>query len=361
MSASRLRPLLSAVLLLAAGCVLLATPVLAQGFGGTVEDILTRADQLLAQQRTNEAIVQYQDARGLCTTPAETVTALMGEGKAHLAMREFLPAAGLFEEAIQKYPDDPRQADLNYLAGYARNQGGDVAAAAVLLKKALESHPTPDLVPGIRFWLARATRMSGKPTETVDLLKSFETDFPAHPLIPKALYYLALAQHDAKDLAGAETTYRHLIEGYPHTQETLESFFDMADVLAALGKRDEASEFFRRYSNANPSSPIAARAMERAGDLSFFKSPKEAALYYGVAQIKLQANPPAPALPDLQVSGWLGSKATVANLLSQVWVLVALGALLVLILGGAAWFFVRRMRARSGGPGPEAAVKPSSA
>jgi TolA-binding protein len=348
-------------LLVGGACLLAAPAARAQGFGGSVEDILTRADQLLAQQRTNEAIVQYQDARGLCTTPAQTVTALMGEGKAHLAMREFLPAAGLFEEAIQKYPDDPRLADLNYLAGYARNQGGDVAAAATLLKKALDSNPTPDLVPGIRFWLARATHMSGKPAETVDLLKSFETDFPAHPLIPKALYYLAISQHDAKDLKGAETTYRHLIEAYPHTQETLESFFDLGDVLAALGKRDEAAEFFRRYSNANPSSPIAARAMERAGDLSFFHSPKEAALYYGVAKVKLTSNPAAPALPDLQVSGWLGAKATVANLLSQVWVMVALGAVLVLLLGGGAWFFLRRTPPRTGGPGRAAAGQPSNA
>src|SRR5262245_37940972 len=208
MSASRLRP----VLLLATLCLFAAAPLRAQGFGGSVEDILTRADQLLAQQRGNEAIVQYQDARGLCTTPAQAVTALIGEGRAHLVQREFLPAAGLFEEAIQHYPDDPRQADLNYLAGYARNQGGDVAAAAALLEKALHSNPTPDLVPSIRFWLARATRMSGKPSETVDQLKTFEKDFPSNPLIPKALYYLALAQHDAGDLAGAEATYRHLIE-----------------------------------------------------------------------------------------------------------------------------------------------------
>jgi TolA-binding protein len=355
-AASRLRPLI-----VAASCLLAATPALAQGFGGSVEDILTRADQLLAQQRTTEAIVQYQDARGLCTTSAQTVTALMGEGKAHLTMREYLPAAGLFEEAIQKYPDDPRQADLNYLAGYARNQGGDVVAAAALLRKALDSNPTPDLVPSIRFWLARATRMSGKPVETVELLKSFETDFPANPFIPKALYNMALAQLDAKDLKGSEATYRHLIEAYPHTQETLEAFFDLGDLLATLGKRDEAAEFFRRYSNANPTSPIAARAMERAGDLTFFHSPKEAALYYGVARVKLATNPEAPAFPNMQVSRWLGAKTTLANLLSSIWVLVALGAALVLIAGGGVWFFLRRTRAKSGGPGPAAAGQPSSA
>src|SRR4029077_19354629 len=43
----------------------IATPLMAQGFGGTVSDILVRADSLLAQNRANEAIVQYQEARTL--------------------------------------------------------------------------------------------------------------------------------------------------------------------------------------------------------------------------------------------------------------------------------------------------------
>jgi len=323
--------------------VVAVAPALAQGYGGTVADILARAESLLAQNRANEAVVQYQEALTLCTTPAETVGALQGEARAHMAIQEFLPAAGLLEEAAQRFPDDPRMADILFLAGIARRQGGDLAAAAPLLRKALEHNPTPDILPSVTFELARALRLSGKPDEVVELLKNFETTFAMSPLIPNAIYALAIAQHDAGDLAGSEATYRHLIEAYPHTQATLESFFELGQVLAERGGRPaEAAELFRRYANGAPGSPVAARALERAADLTFFSSPKEAALYYGVAQAKSLTNP-TPSTPDLQVSRWLGTKKRIAGALSSVRV-VTLIAAVALALAGGAFVLVRRRR-----------------
>jgi TolA-binding protein len=336
-------PALAALLLAA-----ISGPVMAQGFGGTVSDILVRADSLLAQQRANEAIVQYQEARTLCTTPAEVVAALQGEARAHIAIKEFLPAAGLLEEAAQRYPDDPRMADILYLAGFARRQGGDIAGAVPLLTQALTHNPTPDLLPALKYQLGMALRMTGKPGEVVTLLKDFETEFERSPLIPIVLYTLAIAQHDTNDLEGAEKTYRHLIDTYPHTQATLEAFYDLGDVLAARGNRKEAAEYFRRFSNGNPNSPVAARSMERAADLTLFSSPKEAALLYAVAATKVEQNP-APPTPDLVVSRWLGAKRRLADALSRTPVVVGGAVGLVLLIVAIAWVVMRRRRMTAGG------------
>ena len=357
-SPARGRRLLPAVAIAALLAVTAFRPAAAQGFGGTVEDILTRGDNLLRQQKPNEAIAQFQEARTLCATPFETVTSLQGEARARMTNREFLPAAGLLEEAVQRYPDDPRQPDLLYMAGLSRSQGGDLEGAAKLLQQALDKNPTPDLVPNLRFWLARSLRLSGKPDEVVALLKDFEKEFPEHQLIPRSLYYLGLAQHDSGRLVDSETTYRHLIDTYPHTQDTAEAYFDLGQVLSELGKREEAVQFLRTYANANPSSTVAARSMELAGDLSLFHSPKEAALYYGVAKVKSTVNP-VPAGPDLQVSRWLGTKTKIARWLSEVWVLVALAVVVAGILGLLGWIVFKRVRGpRSRGP---AAAEPSNA
>lgn len=342
-SPSHGRRLLPAVAIAALLAITGFRPAAAQGYGGTVEDILARGDNLLRQQKPNEAIAQFQEARTLCATPAETVTSLQGEARARMTNREFLPAAGLLEEAAQRFPDDPRLADLLYMAGMSRSQGGDLEGAAKILRQALEKSPTPDLVPALRFWLARSLRLTGKPDEVVALLKDFEKEYPENQLIPRSLYYLGLAQHDSGKLADSETTYRHLIEAYPHTQDTAEAYFDLGQVLAELGKRDEAIQFLRTYANANPSSTVAARSMELAGDLSLFHAPQEAALYYGVAKVKSEVNP-VPAQEDLQVSRWLGTKTKIARWLSDVRVLVALAAVVAGILGLLGWIVFRRVR-----------------
>src|SRR5213593_2802541 len=96
-----IRRLLRRVRLLAVLPALLcpAAAVFAQGFGGTVSDHLVRGDSLLAQGKSAEAIVQFQEARTLCPTPAEIVAALQGEAQGHLMQNETLPAVGLLEEA----------------------------------------------------------------------------------------------------------------------------------------------------------------------------------------------------------------------------------------------------------------------
>jgi TolA-binding protein len=336
--------------LVASLLTLLTTPLMAQGFGGTVEDILVRADALVAQNRPNEAIVQYQEARTLCVTPAEAVASLQGEGRAHLAMQEFLPAAGLFEEATQKYPGDPRVADLLFLAGMARREGGDTPAAVPLLQKALQSTPTGDLLPTLKFQLAQMLRMTGKPAEAIPLVKDFETEFEHSPMIPNALYTLAIAQHDAGDLEGAEKSYRHLIDGYPHTQAATEAYYDLGDVLAARGNRKESAEFFRGYANGNPSSPMSARAMERAADMTIFTFPKEAALLYGVAQVKAQQNP-VPTLPEFQITRFIKAKRFIADLLSRPLVTGGAVAGALLLAGAIVWMVRRRRPALAAGAG----------
>jgi tetratricopeptide (TPR) repeat protein len=327
-----------------------AVPAFAQGYGGSVQDILVRGDSLLAQDRINEAIVQFQEVRTLCPTPGEIVSSLQGEARAHMAIKEFLPAAGLLEEAVQRFPDDPRIADVLYLAGIARRQGGDLKGAVPLLEKALDHNPTPDLLPGIKYQLASTLRLTGQAAKAAPLVEDFETEFPNHQLIPNALYTAAIAFHDARELDKSETIYRHLIEAYPRTQAALESLYELGVVLSERGKRTEAAEFFRRYSNGSPSSPVAARAMERAADMTFFQSPSEAALYYGVALVKARSNP-TPPTPELAVSSWLGTKLAIARALSQVWVVVLLAGVLIAAAGAAAWFGLKRWRRRADQPG----------
>jgi tetratricopeptide (TPR) repeat protein len=316
---------------------------LAQGFGGTVTDMLVRGDSLLAQKRPNEAIVQYQEARTLCTTPAEMVQSLQGEARARIQLGQPLPAAGLMEEAVALSPDDPRAADLLFGAGQVRKSAGELDKAIDLMRRALEKSPTPDLLPLVKIQLAQALRMRSRPQEAVETLKDFETSFPDHKTLPNVLYMQSLINHDLERLEESEAGYRSLITRFPGTVAAIEAHFELGAVLADRGRRAEAAESYRKFVSFNPGSPLAAAALERAGDLLLLRSPKESIQLYALARVKEKANP-RPPFADLGLSRWLPVKKTLAEALSRVWVLavVAVAALGAAVLIGR--YLVRRLR-----------------
>jgi len=310
----------------------------AQGFGGTALDHLVRGDNLLAQKRGSEAIVQFQEARTLCPTDAEIVAALAGEARGRLLQNEWLPAVGLLEEAATRFPDDPRASNLLYQAGSAAQRADEIDRAIDLYKKALDRNPTPDIVPSLKFQMAQAMRLKAKPGDAIEVLKDFEKDYPESPLLPNALYTLAIATHDKgtgdKDsalLRESAAIYGRLIERFPGRPAAIEAHFEMGLVSSELGRGSEAAEYFSKYVTLNPSSPVAATALERAADRKFLRSPTESAQLYALALVKAKANP-KPPVQEYALSSWLPLKRTVADLLSRVWVLAILG---VVVLGTA--------------------------
>ena len=80
-----MRPLRAlSIVALSAVALARAEPALAQGYGGTVADIVVRGESLIAQKRYSEAVVQFQEARQLCPTSAEAVRSLQGEAQGRL-------------------------------------------------------------------------------------------------------------------------------------------------------------------------------------------------------------------------------------------------------------------------------------
>ncbi len=320
-----------------------ASEARAQGFGGTVSDMLVRGDSLLDQKRPNEAMVQFQEARTLCPTPAEMVHSLKGEALSNLALGQILPAAGLFEEAAGRFPDDPRVPDLLYAAGLAREKAGEVDRTIDLLRRALDRSPTPDVLPSIGFHLAQALRSRARPAEAVEVLKDFETKFPDHPNLPNVLYTLAIAYHDTKDLERSEAGYRSLMKRFPDKQAAIEAHFEVASVLADRGKAAEAADYYQKYVALNPGSPVAAAALERAADLLLVRSPKQSAQLYALARVKANVNP-LPPIQELAPSRWLGVKEGLAQTLSRVWVMALLGAAAAAGLWLLGRWLLRRLR-----------------
>ncbi len=323
-----------------------AAPALAQGYGGTVDDILARGDILLSQERPTEAIIQFQEVRTLCPTPPQMVESLRGEARARAAMGELLQAAGLYEEAAAVFPDDPRVPDLLYAAGSSAYRGGDLPRAGRLLQRSLDSSPTSDLEPRVKFRLSQALRLQGQHARVIELLGDFEESHEKNVLLPNVLYTIAIAHHDLGDLASSEASYRRLIEEFPGTTAAVEAHYELGQVLAESGRPREATRHFRQYVDLNPGSPIAAKAYERAGDMLLFRSPRESAELYALARVKAKTNP-EPGAPAMRPGRWLGLKSALAGFLARTWLLGILG---VLLIGGIVllvWILARARRRKA--------------
>ena len=320
-------------------------PILAQGMGQSMEDYLVRGETLLAQKRPNEAIVQFQEVRTLCPDPVQMVTSLIGEARARLQLEELLPAAGLLEEAADGHPDDPRVADMLYMAGHARQRSGDYPGAVRLLRRALEHDPPRDILPALKMRFAHSLRLTGEAAEAVSVLADFETEFPSHPQIPNALYSLAIAQHDSGLLQDTEATYRQIIDRFPGASAAIEAHYEIGIVLGEEGKIDEAVQYFRDYVALEPNSPLAAKALESAADLLLFRAPQMSAQLYGLAASKAQINP-QPDVAAFGLDRWFDLKRTVANTLARTWVVILIALLLIGGMGAMAVLGRRRLRRR---------------
>lgn len=328
------------------------TPIMAQGIGQSMEDYLVRGETLLAQKRPNEAIVQFQEVRTLCPDPVQMVTSMIGEARARLQLEELLPAAGLLEEAVEQHQDDPRVADMLYLAGTARQRAGDYPGAVDRLRRALEKDPPGDILPALKMRFAHALRLTGGAEEAVSVLADFEKEFPSHPQIPNALYSLAIAQHDANRLEDSEATYRQIIDRFPGSSAAIEAHYEIAFVLGEEGKIDEAVQYFRDYVALEPNSPLAAKALESAADLLLFRAPKTSAQLYGLAASKAAINP-QPDVAAFGLDRWFDLKRTVANTLSRTWVVILIALLLIggMVAIGALGRRLLRRRTAAEAPG----------
>ncbi len=329
---------------------------LAQGYGGTVEDILTRGESLLNQKRANEAVVQFQEARTLCPTPAEVVQSYRGEAQGRSAQGDYLPAAGLLEEAAARHPDDPRLPDLLYQAAVFRQRGGEGDKAIALLNQALDKKPTADLVPAIKFQLAALLRTHGQQAKAIETLKDFASTYPDSPFLPMALYTLALTHQDLKEYVQAEAIYRDLLKRFAARsvpQAWVEAHLELATVLAHLGKRREAADYFKRYVAVAPSSPYAAKALERAGDQLLLRAPASSLELYALARVKAAANP-KPPIAEFALSRFIGAKRAIAQVLARPWILVLLGLVGLAVVGLVGRGLARLLRRRRS-PKPETA------
>jgi tetratricopeptide (TPR) repeat protein len=184
--------------------------------------------------------------------------------------------------------------------------------------------------------------LSARPAEALAVIEGFETAHSDHQLTPTVLYTRAIINHDLDRLAESETIYRGLVEKYPNTAAAVEAHFELGSVLGALGKRREGAEAYRKYVALKPGAMEAAAALERAGDLLLFRSPKESAELYGLAAVKAAANP-KPNLPELEVGRWIGAKRTIARTLANVWIV---GGAAAVVLAGIAWIAIRLIRRR---------------
>lgn len=145
-----------------------------------------------------------------------------------------------------------------------------LSALLALLWSCSSSVPTLNKA---EFYFERGQQALGK-ERCVKAIEEFQrvvTNFPGSSLVPDAQYYLAEAHYCSEDYVQAVFEYERLVNTYPSCEWVDDAQYRIAEAYfkqlrrAELDQQEtyEALNYFRRFIEDNPDSPLVAVARER--------------------------------------------------------------------------------------------------
>ena len=182
------------------------------------------------------------------------------DAAAKLRLEEYPVAAQEFAAYLKAHPKakDARQAA--FLRAYAELKAGRFADAAEHFDALDKLYPL--LEDYHHLFAARAELQAGKAQEALKRAKAVPS---ASALDGDARFLRGEAQRSLGDPAAAAAEYRGYLDAYPQSWRAAEVRYHLADMLEALGKRDEARLEWRRLYLDSPTETWGKQAAQHLG------------------------------------------------------------------------------------------------
>ena len=195
-------------------------------------------------------------------TPQVEAEALFQQAEIHFQLAEYEASATAYKRLLEEHPDSPRAADAALQAGWAFHNIGRYAEGATLAREALEDPAHADNEADWLYLLANCQRQLLRNDEAQATYNRLIETYPDHPLSRVATYEIALIAfrgeaYDAAIAHAAGLDPDHIIQADIH--------WLLAESYAALGRDDEAVQYYRLLLEADPEGEQAPKALYRVG------------------------------------------------------------------------------------------------
>lgn len=221
-----------------------------------------------------KAIQLLELAKKSASTDRVRAEVLYQLAERHFELEDYEKSAPLYQDLMQTYPDDERTIQARLRAAWASHNAGRFAEA---LKTAVDT-ANAAAVPDWLYLKANCERQLGHGTEAVTTYAALLKAFPEGSIPDAARYELALTHYRLKNYEQAVASSEALRGEAANSKEAL---WLKAESYAALGRNDDAVQYYRLLIRDYPDSDTACDANYRvAYQFQVSKNLLEAARYY---------------------------------------------------------------------------------
>jgi TolA-binding protein len=218
-------------------------------------------------------------------------------------LKRYADAASSYRDLLTRFPEHPQADQARYRCGLALYHLGDFAEAAPLLEQVTDGAGTK---PAFRAGLL-ALGDGHFQREAWPAAEAHLHDYTAfgldQPSADDALLKLGLARQRQGDHETALQAFERLIVELPESPHRAHAQFESGQILADLGRTDEAAAAFEQVLAAGDETPFAGHALHHLGVFALAREDyAEASGYFGRAA-GASADDPAVAAEALFQSG----------------------------------------------------------
>ncbi|MCK5074991.1 MAG: tetratricopeptide repeat protein [Calditrichia bacterium] len=159
---------------------------------------------------------------------------------AYFLIQDFKQAAKEFGVFEKKYPLHRLADDAALRQGQALLQQGNANKASATFFNAIEKHKHSNLIPEFYYWYGEAEFKINHYNTALTAYGIINSNYQEHLLAPYALYSSGWLYSEQDKTDDAIRSFKSLIEKYPDSDVTLESYFILGDLLYKYQQYQEA-------------------------------------------------------------------------------------------------------------------------
>lgn len=181
--------------------------------------------------------------------------------------RKYKDAISEYEKLIEKYPNNPNNAESYYWMGKSYVGMDNLDDAIKTFSIVTNRYKDNELAPTALMEMGLVKKKQGLINQADSILYSVYLNYPKTTLAPQSLFEKAILQYQNGDTVKCMETYKFVADSFPTSDFGIESRYRFAKYLRIVNKNKESIEQFTILSNNQINKELAAEGQYRIGEL----------------------------------------------------------------------------------------------